>query len=67
MTIFRTLEGGVSPEQPGTTEPITPPQNNTCMSLSVDDLNTHLFKRANIIRDAVDPTDYKEYILPLSH
>lgn len=35
------------------------------MSLSLTDLDNHLFKCADIIRDAVDPTDYKEYILPL--
>jgi len=35
------------------------------MPLSVNELETHLFKCADIIRDAVDPTDYKEYILPL--
>ncbi|KAB7517096.1 type I restriction-modification system subunit M [Halosegnis rubeus] len=35
------------------------------MPLSLNDLETHLFKCADIIRDAVDPTDYKEYILPL--
>ena len=35
------------------------------MSLSLEELDTHLFKCADIIRDAVDPTDYKEYILPL--
>ncbi|WP_267162772.1 type I restriction-modification system subunit M [Halovenus salina] len=35
------------------------------MSISLDDLESHLFKCADIIRDAVDPTDYKEYILPL--
>jgi type I restriction enzyme M protein len=35
------------------------------MSLSLEDLDSHLFKCADIIRDAVDPTDYKEYILPL--
>ena len=35
------------------------------MSLSLDELDSHLFKCADIIRDAVDPTDYKEYILPL--
>ena len=35
------------------------------MSISLEDLDTHLFKCADIIRDAVDPTDYKEYILPL--
>ena len=35
------------------------------MPLSLDELEAHLFKCADIIRDAVDPTDYKEYILPL--
>jgi len=35
------------------------------MPLSLDDLENHLFKCADIIRDAVDPTDYKEFILPL--
>lgn len=35
------------------------------MPLSLNDLENHLFKCADIIRDAVDPTDYKEYILPL--
>ncbi|RQG98294.1 type I restriction-modification system subunit M [Natrarchaeobius oligotrophus] len=35
------------------------------MPLSLDELNSHLFKCADIIRDAIDPTDYKEYILPL--
>jgi type I restriction enzyme M protein len=35
------------------------------MSISLDDLETHLFECADIIRDAVDPTDYKEFILPL--
>jgi len=35
------------------------------MSLTLEDLDSHLFKCADIIRDAVDPTDYKEYILPL--
>ncbi len=35
------------------------------MSISLNDLESHLFKCADIIRDAVDPTDYKEYILPL--
>nr|WP_241988241.1 MULTISPECIES: type I restriction-modification system subunit M N-terminal domain-containing protein [Halorubrum] len=35
------------------------------MSLSLPDLDSHLFKCADIIRDAVDPTDYKEFILPL--
>ncbi|MFP8952839.1 N-6 DNA methylase [Natrialbaceae archaeon A-arb3/5] len=35
------------------------------MGISVDELESHLFECADIIRDAVDPTDYKEYILPL--
>ncbi|MFC7211904.1 N-6 DNA methylase [Natronoarchaeum sp. GCM10025321] len=35
------------------------------MTISLDELESHLFKCADIIRDAVDPTDYKEYILPL--
>lgn len=35
------------------------------MTLSLDELESHLFKCADIIRDAVDSTDYKEYILPL--
>ena len=35
------------------------------MPLTLDELDSHLFKCADIIRDAVDPTDYKEYILPL--
>ena len=35
------------------------------MPLTLDDLDSHLFKCADIIRDAVDSTDYKEYILPL--
>ncbi|MCL9813758.1 type I restriction-modification system subunit M [Natranaeroarchaeum aerophilus] len=35
------------------------------MTLSLEDLDSHLFKCADIIRDAVDPTDYKEFILPL--
>ncbi|PHQ46842.1 N-6 DNA methylase, partial [Halorubrum sp. C3] len=35
------------------------------MPISLDDLESHLFKCADIIRDAVDPTDYKEFILPL--
>ncbi|MFB6355567.1 MAG: N-6 DNA methylase, partial [bacterium] len=33
--------------------------------LTLDELDTHLFECQNIIRDAVDPTDYKDYILPL--
>ena len=35
------------------------------MSISLDQLDSHLFECANIIRDAVDSTDYKEFILPL--
>jgi type I restriction enzyme M protein len=35
------------------------------MTLTLDELDSHLFKCADIIRDAVDPTDYKEFILPL--
>jgi type I restriction enzyme M protein len=35
------------------------------MPISLNELESHLFKCADIIRDAVDPTDYKEYILPL--
>ncbi|MWV38386.1 class I SAM-dependent DNA methyltransferase [Natrialba sp. INN-245] len=35
------------------------------MTLTLDELDSHLFVCADIIRDAVDPTDYKEYILPL--
>lgn len=35
------------------------------MTLSLDELESPLFKCADIIRDAVNPTDYKEYILPL--
>lgn len=37
------------------------------MPISLDELKSHLFKCSDIIRDAVDPTDYKEYILPLVH
>ena len=35
------------------------------MGLTLDELDSHLFKCADIIRDAVDSTDYKEFILPL--
>jgi len=35
------------------------------MSLTLDELDRHLFDCANKIHDAVDPTDYKDYILPL--
>ena len=41
------------------------PGNGGDMTLSPDELENHLFKCADIIRDAVDPTDYKEFILPL--
>ncbi len=33
--------------------------------LTLDELDSHLFECQNIIRDAIDPTDYKDYILPL--
>jgi len=33
--------------------------------LTLDKLDKHLFKCADIIRNAVDKTDYKDYILPL--
>lgn len=42
-----------------------PRQYTDDMPLSLDNLESHLFECADIIRDAVDPTDYKEYILPL--
>jgi type I restriction enzyme M protein len=48
-----------------TAEHIIPGRNSIHMALPLDDLESHLFKCADIIRDAVDPTDYKEYILPL--
>ena len=35
------------------------------MTLSLEELDSHLFECVDIIRDAVDVTDYKEYILPL--
>jgi type I restriction enzyme M protein len=35
------------------------------MTVSLNELDSHLSKCADIIRDAVDSTDYKEYILPL--
>ena len=35
------------------------------MAISLNELENHLFKCVDIIRDTVDPTDYKEYILPL--
>ncbi|MDA3792102.1 MAG: class I SAM-dependent DNA methyltransferase, partial [Elusimicrobia bacterium] len=35
------------------------------MTMTLEQLDKHLFKCADIIRDTVDPTDYKEYILPL--
>ena len=33
--------------------------------LTLDDLDAHLFKCADIIRNTVDKTDYMDYILPL--
>lgn len=33
--------------------------------LTLDDLDTHLFKCADIIRNTVDKTDYKDYILSM--
>ena len=38
---------------------------DSSMPLTLNELDSHLFKCADIIRDAVDSTDYKEYILPL--
>lgn len=38
------------------------PDNN---AITEEDLRKHLFKCADIIRDRVDPTAYKTYILPL--
>ncbi|WP_160134182.1 type I restriction-modification system subunit M [Halococcus salsus] len=35
------------------------------MPLTLTELDSHLFECADIIRDAVDSTDYKDYILPL--
>lgn len=35
------------------------------MSVTLDELDSHLFKCADIIRNTVDKTDYKDYILPL--
>jgi type I restriction enzyme M protein len=35
------------------------------MSLTLDQLDRHLFKCADIIRHTVDKTDYKDFILPL--
>jgi type I restriction enzyme M protein len=35
------------------------------MSISLGELDSHLYKCADIIRNAVDKTDYKDYILPL--
>ena len=34
-------------------------------AMKVEELRKHLFKCADIIRDRVDPTEYKRYILPL--
>jgi type I restriction enzyme M protein len=33
--------------------------------ITLDELESHLFECADIIRNRVDKTDYKEYILPL--
>jgi type I restriction enzyme M protein len=41
------------------------PFERDSMSLTLDELDSHLFKCADIIRNAVDKTDYKDYILPL--
>jgi type I restriction enzyme M protein len=35
------------------------------MSLTLGELDNYLFKCADIIRNTVDKTDYKDYILPL--
>ncbi|WP_263819160.1 type I restriction-modification system subunit M [Salinibacter sp.] len=35
------------------------------MSLTLDELDSHLYGCADKIHDAVDPTDYKDFILPL--
>ena len=35
------------------------------MSLTLDELGSHHFKCAEIIRNAVDKTDYKDFILTL--
>jgi type I restriction enzyme M protein len=39
--------------------------NQTTTSLTTKQLEDHLFECANIIRNTVDKTDYKDYILPL--
>ena len=41
------------------------PLESAPMSLTLDELDSHLFKCADIIRNAVDKTDYKDFILPL--
>ena len=41
------------------------PFERDSMSLTLDELDSHLFKCADIIRNAVDKTDYKDFILPL--
>jgi hypothetical protein len=43
----------------------TLPLERAPMSLTLDELDSHLFKCADIIRNAVDKTDYKDFILPL--
>jgi hypothetical protein len=35
------------------------------MSLTLQQLDRHLFKCADIIRNTVDETDYKDFIFPL--
>lgn len=35
------------------------------MPISLDELESHLFKCTDTIRSTVDPTNYKEYIFPL--
>lgn len=35
------------------------------MPLTLEELDTHLFECADIIRNTVDKADYKDYILPL--
>ena len=39
--------------------------SKTQTSLTLDELDKHLFKCADIIRNTVDKTDYKDYILPM--
>ena len=53
--------------QSPTAEHKIPPQYTLCMPLSLDDLESHLFKCADIIWDAVDPTAYKKRILQFDY